>query len=56
MKVKLVLFGEQGINAVLIQFVEGTTRIIGVDDWRCIDLIVPRYDNDDVVLESDYSV
>lgn len=56
MKVKMVMLGTSGVEAVLIQYVEGTTITISIDDWRCLDLVVPRYDQGEVVLESDRSV
>lgn len=53
MKVKMVMYGLDGIESVLIQYVEGTTYAISNDDWQCLDLVVPRYDQGDVILESD---
>lgn len=53
MKVKMVMLGLEGIESVLIQYVEGTTHSISIDDWQCLDLVVPRYEETDVILESD---
>lgn len=53
MKVKMVVHGVKGIASVLIQYVEGTTHSISIDDWHCLDLVVPRYEPGDVILESD---
>ena len=52
-KVKMVMLGLEGIESVLIQYVEGTTHSISIDDWQCLDLVVPRYEQGDVILESD---
>lgn len=53
MKVKMVMHGLESIESVLIQYVEGTTHSISIDDWQCLDLVVPRYEQADVILESD---
>jgi hypothetical protein len=53
MKVKMVMHGLEGIVSVLIQYVEGTMHFISIDDWRCLDLVVPRYEQGDVIFESD---
>ena len=55
MKVKMVIHGAEGVSTVLIQYVEGATQTISIDDWRCLDLVVPRYDHGKAVLESDQS-
>lgn len=53
MKVKMVVYGTKGMESVLIQYVEGTMHSISMDDWQCLDLVVPHYGRDDVVFESD---
>ena len=53
MRVRFVTFGESGIESVLIQYIEGSTQSISIDDWRCLDLVIPRYDQGDVLIESD---
>jgi hypothetical protein len=52
-KVKMVRHGLAGIEAVLIQYVEETTHSISIDDWQCLDFVVPRYRQGNVILESD---
>ena len=56
MKVKMVLLGNMGPEAVLIQYVEGSTMIISMTDWHCLDLVVPRYNQGQVVLDSEQSL
>jgi hypothetical protein len=53
MKVKMVMHGMNGIESVLIQYVEGITHAINIDAWQCLDLVSPRYEQGDVILESD---
>ena len=53
MKVKMVMHGLEGIESALIQCVEGITHFISIDDWQCLDLVVPRYELCDVILEGD---
>ena len=53
MRVRFVAHGVNGIESVLIQYIEGATQSISIDDWRCLDLVIPRYDQGDVLLESD---
>lgn len=55
MKVKMVMHNTEGPSAVLIQYIEGTSQTISINDWRCLDLVVPQYDHGDVVLGSDRS-
>ena len=55
MKVKMVMLGNTGPEAVLIQYVEGSTITISMTDWDCLDLVVPRYNQGQVVLESEQS-
>jgi hypothetical protein len=53
MRVRFVTFGVNGMESVLIQYIEGSTQTISIDDWRCLDLVIPRYDLGDIRLESD---
>lgn len=53
MKVKMVMYGMEGMESVLIQYVEGATHSISMEDWQCLDLVAPHYGQDDVVFESD---
>lgn len=53
MKVKMVMHGLNGIESVVIQYAEGTTHYISIDDWQCLDLVSPRDEQGDVILESD---
>ena len=56
MKVKMVGYeGNQPAN-VLIQFQEGNTRLININDWRCLDLIVPRRPEDETLAENEQSL
>lgn len=56
MKVKMVMLGQSGPEAVLIQYVEGSTLTISMNDWNSLDLVVPRYNQGQVVLESEQSL
>jgi len=53
MKVKMLRYGRDDIEWVLIQYVEGATHTISLSDWQCLDLVVPRYEQGHVILESD---
>ena len=55
MKVKMVMLGSTGPESVLIQYVEGSTITISMTDWECLDLVIPRYNQGQVVLESEQS-
>ena len=35
-KVKLVMFNEEKLHRVLIQYLDGTTKLINKDDWFCL--------------------
>ena len=37
-KVKLVMFDEQSVHRVLIQYLDGNTKLINKDDWYCLKL------------------
>ena len=37
-KVKLVMFEEEKLHRVLIQDLDGTTKLINKDDWFCLKL------------------
>ncbi len=37
-KVKLVMFAEDKLHRVLIQYLDGTTKLIKKDDWFCLKL------------------
>ena len=37
-KVKLVMFDEDKLQRVLIQYLDGTTKLINRDDWFCLKL------------------
>ena len=37
-KVKLLMFNEQSLHCVLIQYLDGSTKLIGKDDWFCLKL------------------
>lgn len=56
MKVKMIMLGKSGPEAVLIQYVEGSTLAISMTDWNSLDLVVPRYNQGQVVLESEQSL
>jgi hypothetical protein len=56
MKVKMVGYDGNRAANVLIQFQEGNTRLIDINDWRCLDLIVPRRDQGEEVTENEQSL
>lgn len=56
MRVRFVTFGVNGMESVLIQYIEGSTQTISIEDWRCLDLVIPRYDQGDVLIESDITL
>jgi len=37
-KVKLVMFDEAQLHRVLIQYLDGTTKLINREDWLCLKL------------------
>ena len=37
-KVKLVLFDEDKLHRVLIQYLDGSTKLINQEDWFCLKL------------------
>lgn len=37
-KVRLVMFNEQNMQRVLIQYLDGNTKLINKDDWFCLKL------------------
>ncbi|MFK5915191.1 MAG: hypothetical protein QM484_12525 [Woeseiaceae bacterium] len=37
-KVKLLMFDEIQLNRVLIQYLDGTTKLIDKEDWFCLKL------------------
>lgn len=37
-KVKLLMFSEQNLQRVLIQYLDGTTKLINEDDWFNLEL------------------
>ena len=53
MRVRFVSHGKNGVESILIQYIEGATQTISIEDWRCLDLVIPRYDQGEVLLESD---
>ena len=55
MKVKMIMLGSEGPESVLIQYVEGSTITISMTDWESLDLVIPRYNQGQVVLESEQS-
>lgn len=38
MKVKLVMFNEEKLHRVLIQYLDGTKKLINDEDWFCLKL------------------
>lgn len=52
-KVKMVMRGLGAIESVLLQYIEGSTYTISMDDWQCLDLVIPRYEATDVISEKD---
>ena len=37
-KVKLIMFNQQSLHRVLIQYLDGNTKLIDKDDWFCLKL------------------
>ena len=37
-KVRLVMFDDQSMHRVLIQYLDGKTKLIDKDDWFCLKL------------------
>lgn len=37
-KVKLLMFNEDKLHCVLIQYLDGSTKLIDKEDWLCLNL------------------
>ena len=38
LKVKMLVHDKQILNSVLIQYLDGNTRLVSIDDWLCLKL------------------
>ena len=52
-RVRLVAYGMGGIETILLQDIEGITECINIRDWYDLDLVVPSYDQSELLLGSD---
>lgn len=53
MKVKMVMLGHEGIESILLEYIEGATQTISIEDWQCLDLVIPRHEQGEILLETD---
>ncbi|MGD8999378.1 MAG: hypothetical protein PVF75_03105 [Granulosicoccaceae bacterium] len=53
MRVRFVAYAGQKLRTVMIQYIEGAMQTLDIDDWHCLDLVAPCYEQDELLLESD---
>jgi hypothetical protein len=53
MRVRFVAYAGEKLQTVMIQYTEGVTQAIDIDDWHGLDLVAPCYEQDELLLDSD---